>query len=297
MINDLRLLTAVALLLSACAAPMALVLPQSGDPVLHATTIALRARSAEVVYLGEVHDNAHHHAHQRRVLEAMLGAGARPVVAFEMLAADRQAAVDRALEAAGGAADLDAALGWSKTGWPDFAMYWPLFDLARRSTLRVVAADLDPAVARRIAREGLSALPDGARLRSLLPPDPAREAAIARTIRTGHCDLLPERHIPAMVESWHARNVSMARRLAEALAQTPQVVVIAGRGHQAPGGLPAQLEALRPGTRQLVVEMLEVGPDDDPRDVLGEATGDIVWLTPPAKRPDQCEALRRRLRQ
>ena len=297
MINDLRLLTAVALLLSACAAPMALVLPQSGDPVLHATTIALRARSAEVVYLGEVHDNAHHHAHQRRVLEAMLGAGARPVVAFEMLAADRQAAVDRALEAAGGAADLDAALGWSKTGWPDFGMYWPLFDLARRSTLRVVAADLDVAVARRIAREGLSGLPDGARLRSLLPPDPAREAAIARTIRTGHCDLLPERHIPTMVESWHARNVSMARRLAEALAQTPQVVVIAGRGHQAPGGLPAQLEALRPGTRQLVVEMLEVGPDDDPRDVLGEATGDIVWLTPPAERPDQCEALRRRLRQ
>jgi len=297
MINDLRLLTAVALLLSACAAPMALVLPQSGDPVLHATAIAVRARSAEVVYLGEVHDNAHHHAHQRRVLEAMLGAGARPVVAFEMLAADRQAAVDRALEAAGGAAELNAALGWSKTGWPDFAMYWPLFDLARRSTLRVVAADLDVAVARRIAREGLSALPDGARLRSLLPPDPAREAAIARTIRTGHCDLLPERHIPTMVESWHARNVSMARRLAEALAQTPQVVVIAGRGHQAPGGLPAQLEALRPGTRQLVVEMLEVGPDDDPRDVLGEATGDIVWLTPPAKRPDQCEELRRRLRQ
>ncbi|MDP2627034.1 MAG: ChaN family lipoprotein [Candidatus Rokubacteria bacterium] len=297
MINDLRLLTAVALLLSACAAPMALVLPQSGDPVLHATAIALRARSAEVVYLGEVHDNPHHHAHQRRVLEAMLGAGARPVVAFEMLAADRQATVDRALEAAGGAADLDAALGWSKTGWPDFGMYWPLFDLARRSALRVVAADLDVAVARRIAREGLSAVPDGARLRSLLPPDPAREAVIARTIRTGHCDLLPERHIPTMVESWHARNVSMARRLAEALAQTPQVVVIAGRGHQAPGGLPAQLEALRPGTRQLVVEMLEVGPDDDPREVLGEATGDIVWLTPPATRPDPCEALRRRLRQ
>ena len=84
--------------------------------------------------------------------------------------------------------------------------------------------------------------------------------------------------------------------LAEALAQTPQVVVIAGRGHQAPGGLPAQLEALRPGTRQLVVEMLEVGPDEDPRDVLGEATGDIVWLPPPAERPDQCEELRRRLR-
>src|SRR3989304_7191907 len=66
MINDLRLLTAVALLLSACAAPMALVLPQSGAPVLHATPIALRARSAEGGYLGEVHDNGHHPPPQRR---------------------------------------------------------------------------------------------------------------------------------------------------------------------------------------------------------------------------------------
>jgi len=250
-----------------------------------------------VQLLGQVGIGLVDSAQQRRVLEAMLGGGARPAVAFEMLAADRQPAVDRALAADGGPADLDAALGWSRGGWPDFAMYWPLFDLARRAGLSVVAADLDPAVARRIAREGLGALPDGALLRSLLPPDPAREAAIALTIRQSHCDLLPERHLPTMVESWHARNVAMARRLSETLDRAPQVVVIAGRGHQAPGGLPDQLRVLRPGTRQLVVEMLEVDPGEDPGHVLREATGDIVWLTPPAERADQCEALRRRLRQ
>lgn len=300
MIIEIRLLAATALLLSACAAPArpgpgSLVLALSGDSGRQASLVAQSARAVEVLYLGEVHDNPHHHAQQRRVLDALLAEGQRPVVAFEMLPAERQAAADQALGAAGGPADLDAALGWSRAGWPDFAMYWPLFEVARQHGLRVLATDLEPTLARRIAREGLAGSADGAGLGSLLPPDARREAAIARTIQEAHCDLLPERAIPTMVESWHARNVAMARRLAETLGQVPQVVVIAGRGHQAPGGLPAQLEALRPGTRQLVVELLEVGPGEDPGKVVREATGDIVWLTPPAERPDPCEGLRRRL--
>lgn len=300
MINEVRLLAAAALLLSACASapsrvgPDPLVLSQDGAAESHASLIASRARAAEVVYLGEVHDNPHHHGHQRRVLEAMLEGGERPALAFEMLPVARQSAVDEALAGAGGPADMDAALGWTRAGWPDFAMYWPLFDLARRHRLPVVATDLEPAVARRIAREGLAAQADGARLRSLLAADASREAAIGRSIQKAHCDVLPERVIPTMVESWHARNVTMARRLAAALGQSPRVVVIAGRGHQTPGGLPAQLGALRPGTRQLVVEMAEVEPGEDPRHVAAEATADILWLTPPAERPDQCGELRRR---
>src|SRR5207249_4973242 len=132
-------------------------------------------------------------------------------------------------------------------------MYWPLFDAARRQALAVLALDLDPALARQIARAGLAPLGAyGARLASRLQPDPGREAAIARTIQEAHCNALPESRLPSMVESWHARNVTMARRLADALPRTGQVVVIIGRGHQAPGAVPDQVEALRPGTRQLV---------------------------------------------
>ncbi len=299
MINEVRSLAAAALVLAGCAAPLRagpgpLVLSPSGDPVRQAALVADGARGAEVVYLGEVHDNPHHHAHQRRVLEAMLAAGERPVLAFEMLPAGRQADVDQALASAAGASDLDAALGWSRAGWPDFAMYWPLFDLARRHGLRVVATDLDPAAARRIAREGLAAQADGLALRSLLPADPSREAAIGRSIQRGHCNLLPARAIPTMVESWHARNVTMARRLAEALSGAARVVVIAGRVHQSWGGLPDQLAALRPGTTHLVVDMVEVDPGEDPEHAAREATGDIAWLTPAAERPDQCAELRRR---
>ena len=66
----------------------------------------------------------------------------------------------------------------------------------RRHDLPVLAIDLPGAETRAIARGGLAALgAAGDRLRSLLPPDPAREAALAQTLRDVHCGLLPEARI------------------------------------------------------------------------------------------------------
>jgi uncharacterized iron-regulated protein len=221
----------------------------------------------------------------------MLAAGARPALAFEMLDMGQQGTVDRAVSERLGPQTLADRLNWKARGWPDFEMYWPLFELAERYGLDVVAADLDPAVARRIAREGLAvAGAERAGLASLLLPDAGREAKIARTIRDAHCNLLPESQLPAMVEAWHARNVTMARRISQALERHRQVVVIVGSGHQGPGGLPAQLEALRPGTRQLVVEMAEEPAGGDSSGL--SAPADIVWLTPAVERPDPCAPLR-----
>jgi len=295
------LLVGAILTLAACVTPgpprERLVLPRNGDEAAAARLVAARVRGAEVVYLGEVHDNPHHHAAQTRVLEAILATGARPALAFEMLTEDQQEAVDALLVSGDGAQEAEGRLRWRARGWPDLAMYWPLLELARRHGLPVVATDLDPAVARRISRDGLAALAGSqARLASLLPPDPERERIIARTIQKAHCDLLPEGRLPAMVESWHARNVTIARRLAEALRRVRQVAVIIGRGHQDAGGLPAQLEAIRPGTRQLVVEMLEVAAGEVPERVSEQGTGQILWLTPAVERPDLCADLRQRLR-
>jgi pheromone shutdown protein TraB len=94
-----------------------------------------------------------------------------------------------------------------------------------------------------------------------------------------------------MVEAWHARNVTMARRLAAALERGRPVVVIVGRGHQDAGGLPDQLAELRPGTRQLVVSMVEAPPDRESpaKDRIG---ANVVWLTPPIPRDDPCAPLR-----
>jgi uncharacterized iron-regulated protein len=97
--------------------------------------------------------------------------------------------------------------------------------------------------------------------------------------------------VPGMVDAWHARNVTMARRILQALDRAPQVVVIVGRGHQAPGGLADQVEALRPGTRQLAVDLVEVEGEKPDRAPRGSH---VVWPTPTVERPDPCAPLRNR---
>lgn len=263
------------------------------DPAAVARLIAVRARHVRIVYLGESHDNPYHHMDQARVLEAMLAGGARPALAFEMLAQDQQPAVDEAMLEAADPAAVGKRLRWVERRWPDFEMYRPLFDLARRYGLPVVAIDLDQQTVRRIAKEGLGALPadERSRLVSRLAPEADRERGIAGDIEAAHCGLLPLGAVPGMVDAWHARNVTMARRILQALDRAPQVVVIVGRGHQAPGGLADQVEALRPGTSQLAVDFVEVEgeePDQAPRG------NHIVWPTPPVERPDPCAPLRNR---
>jgi uncharacterized iron-regulated protein len=299
-------LTAAVLAFCGCVGPVAprapaagrvapaMIVPVTADASTAARQIAGLAGAADVVYLGEQHDNPADHAHQREILAALVAMGRRPALAFEMLDEEQQPLLDRAVAEARTAEELEQRLGWRSRGWPDFAMYWPLFDLAAREGLPVVALDLPPDVARRIAREGPASL--GARaaaLASLLPADEAREAAIALAIRDGHCGLLPEARLPAMVAAWHARNVTMARRIAAALERARPVVVIIGRGHQDAGGLPAQLDALRPGTRQLVVSMVELPAGERPGAVAAAAGGDVLWLTPAVERDDPCAGLRR----
>jgi uncharacterized iron-regulated protein len=213
-------------------------------------------------------------------------------VAFEMLSQDQQPAVEEAMAPGAEPAKLPESLKWRERGWPDFTMYRPLFDLARRYDLPVIALDLEPPVVRRIAKGGLESLPAGERsgLASRLPPDADRERRQARDIDVAHCGLLPASAMPPMVDAWHARNVTMARRIVQALGRVPLVVVIVGRGHQAGGGLPDQVEALRPGTPQLVVDLVEEG-----REVALTVTpGRIVWSGPAMQRRDPCVSLRGR---
>jgi uncharacterized iron-regulated protein len=290
-------LLASALVLAGCAGavqtPERKRLAFGPDADLEATArlVAARAGSAEVVYLGELHDNPQHHAIQARILAALLAAGARPALAFEMVPETRQAALEAAVQGDAGPAEVERLLGWRAQGWPDFTMYWPLFELARKHQLPVVGTDVDPAVIRRINRDGLAAAgADPARLRSALPDDPVRDQAIARRLRAAHCDQITEDRAVRMLASWYARNVVIARRVSGGLERASQVVVIIGRGHQSPGGVPEQLAALRPGTRQLAVGLFE-GEADGP----AEPRSDIVWVTPARPRENPCLSLPQRL--
>src|SRR6266536_2359670 len=78
-----------------------------------ADTLVARLAARRFVLLGEKHDNPDHHRLQAWTLAALVAAGRRPAVAFEMFRADQADVIARHLAGApGDAHGLGDALDW-----------------------------------------------------------------------------------------------------------------------------------------------------------------------------------------
>ena len=144
--------------------------------------------------LGEKHDNPDHHRLQARVFSALLEAGRKPALAFEMFDGDDAPAVQAYLAGKpADAAGLGAAVGWDKKSWPAWAWYQQVADPAVRAGLPIIAANLPDRLARAAARQGLGALPPEM-VTTLGLDEPladAVRAAMAREIADSHCGFAP----------------------------------------------------------------------------------------------------------
>jgi uncharacterized iron-regulated protein len=262
---------------------------RGGTPVERATVEA-RLRDARLVLLGEVHDNGAHHRLQAELVAAAASAGARPAVVFEMLDPARQDAIDAFL--AGGGRDPDAlatAAAWGQSGWPDFALYRPLFRAVLDAGLPIVAAGLPrggalaPDAPERAAGFGLD---------EPLPPD--EQAARLDEMFEGHCELLPRETLAPMVDFQRARDARLALRLLRAAGDGGRAILVAGNGHVRDGDVPALLERAGVARDAVVnVGLLEVDADGE---IDPDADRfDFVLFTAAAEREDPCERLRERL--
>ncbi|MCC5963248.1 MAG: ChaN family lipoprotein [Rhodobacteraceae bacterium] len=233
---------------------------------------------ADVVFLGEVHDNPQHHVHQTRATHAIAPAA----LVFEMLTPDQAARIPPELPPEGALAEL---LEWDSSGWPDFAMYYPIF--AAASDARIFGAGLPREQAR-------AAMTDGAAAH--LPDDPARfgldraldadEQARRESLQDdAHCNALPAEMLPAMVDIQRLRDALLAEAALRAHAETGgPVVVITGTGHtRTDWGAPAAL-ALASDLHTLSIGQYEGEPDSTP-------PNDLWLVTETHLRTDPCAAL------
>lgn len=232
---------------------------------------------ADVVVLGEVHDNPGHHALQAEAVRAI----APKAVVWEMIPAGMAVTGDLS-----DAAALAAALDWQARGWPDFAMYHPIFLSAGGA--RHYGADVPRGLVRRAVSEGAAAVSgDGARfgLDRRLPD--AEQAAREAEQMAAHCDALPENLLPGMVEAQRLRDAALARAVVQALDEVgPPVAVITGWGHaRKDWGLPAVLAWAAPEVSVLSIGLLESDPGAD-------APFDLWLVTAPVDRPDPCAQFR-----
>ena len=237
-----------------------------------------RLASADVVIFGEVHDNPEHHANQARALAAL----APKAVVFEMLTPEQAALVpdDRSYYRA-----LEAILGWNASGWPDFAMYYPLF--TSQPAARIYGADLPQEATKLAVKSGAAAGfgPDAAVYGLTQPLDPADQSARQLEQAAAHCYQLPADLLPGMVQVQRLRDAALARAALQALADTGgPVVVITGTGHaRTDTGMPVPLLRAAPDVRVLSVGQYESDP--------GPAPPNDFWLiTPALPREDPCLA-------
>jgi uncharacterized iron-regulated protein len=265
---------------------------------------ALTARlgAARLVLLGETHDNPDHHRLQAWIVRALITAGRRPAVAFEMLSPEEAPALAAHLAAAPvDVAGLGAAVGWTRRGWPDWTMYQPIAEAALDAGLPLLPANITAGAARALVRGEPAGLDSGLVTRFGLdrPPAPPVTAALAAEIREAHCGHVPERLVPGMVAAQRARDATMAERL---LAAGPAgAVLIAGAGHvRVDRGVPAYVRAVAPEVALASLAFLEVSPEwaltgGAPVRAAGPPPFDYVWFTPRVDEGDPCDRFRQPL--
>ncbi len=241
-------------------------------------------QAADIVVIGEVHDNPHHHRNQ-----ALAVATLKPrAIVFEMLTPKLAAKVT-----AENRNDLDTlseALQWEERGWPDFSMYFPIFSAAPDAV--IIGGGLPREAARRAITEGAaSVFGDGAAIFDLdqgYADD--LQAALESDQQAAHCNSLPPEMLPGMVEAQRLRDAALGRASLAAIYEsrargaTSPVVVITGNGHaRSDVGVPSLLGKLPAGLSVLSVGQFESGPTDPPN-------FDYWIVTEGVERSDPCEA-------
>lgn len=216
-----------------------------------------------IVLLGEEHDNAAHHQWQLGVIEALHALRPDLVLGFEMFGRASQPELDRWIV---GELDADAflrAVCWNETWGVDPQLYLPIFTFAQRHGVPMRALNVERSLIRRVAREGLAAVPANERegVGEPAPALPAYRRWLAEIYghkRAPHAGAAAasgekpsEPQDDTGFERFVAAQLMWDRAMAEALAaahrqpKAPLVVGLAGIGHLQNGwGIPHQLRDL-----------------------------------------------------
>ncbi|SFK82528.1 ChaN family lipoprotein [Shimia haliotis] len=182
---------------------------------------------AQVVFLGEVHDNVYHHEHQALALRSL-----RPsAVVFEMLTPEMAAKVTPDL--LGNQDALAATLDWAQSGWPDFSVYYPVFEASAGAEIYGAQVPREDARAAVMGSDVGAVFGPRAEEFGLLAPLPeAQQTEREAKQMRAHCDALPADMLPGMVLAQRLRDAALARAATQALEATGgPVAVITGNGH------------------------------------------------------------------
>jgi len=228
------------------------------------------------VLVGEKHDNPDHHALQLWLMRALQAQRTQGSLLLEMLQPEQQARVDAVEVLAQLPNDLPKALGWQE-GW-DWQLYGPMVREALSSHVPLLAANLSLGEMRQAYRQPTA-------LQGAQSNAPTVKAALLEQVRAGHCNLLPESQLPAMLAVQQQRD----RRIAERLLAAPEPAMLFSGAYHARKdlGVPLHLADLGAKGESKVLLLAEVGEE------VEAGMADYVWYTAATPAQDYCAQLRR----
>lgn len=219
---------------------------------------------ADLVYLGESHDVAAHHAAQLAIIRAMATVKPDLAVGIEMFPHHDQDILDAWV---GGSLDEAALRAAFARNWGmAFELYRDIFVFCRERRIPMVALNAPREIVRQVARDGFASLtPEQI---GELPPvacvvDPAYEAFLRRMFGGHHHGRASS--FAHFCEAQVVWDTAMAYYAVRFLAERPNTVmaVLCGQIHAWRPAMPSRAESLAPGIRQLIVLPREAGAVDE----------------------------------
>ena len=134
------------------AALCTLAMPLAAETSSAVTDFIDTAREADIVVLGEIHDNPEHHRLQGELMHALAGGGPSRILAMEQFDREHQGALDAAQKRGASAEEIADAGQFDRKGW-NWPLYRPLIEFALEHRWPIVAANLSRRDARAIAAD------------------------------------------------------------------------------------------------------------------------------------------------
>lgn len=259
-------------------------------------TLLARINAANVLLLGEIHDNPQHHELQQKLLNARITSGARPAVLMEQLNAENQPALDQAL--AGSNRDEVLSSVTKLIKFSDWQFYRPFLVIAVDNQLPVIAANISNQQLQPVIWNGFAAYDAGDLKRLAVEQvwSESRDKYLVRNMGGAHCGKLKDELRAGLSRSQRLRDALMADSAMSSIGRG--IVGIVGSSHARRDiGLPLYFAARAPLARIFSIGFVEVHPrKTDPTtyevdSATGEAPFDVIWFTPRVDRPDPCAEL------
>lgn len=241
--------------------------------------VAAAADGLRFVFVGESHDNPYHHQAQADVVAALVARGRLVSIGFEMFTRDNQASLAPWTLGKWSEDEFIEKSSW-KTQWGfDYALYRPIFEVARKEGLPMYALNVPRDWVRQVAREGAGSLtPERKKWVPELDLGWKDHRAVFDSLMEGHP---PGEALDGMYRGQVTWDTGMAQSALEAMDKSSNprrvMVVVAGIGHTMYGqGINGRITA-RTGERTLNVACIA---GDGARPV-SKGLADYVYMSPP----------------